>query len=126
MPADLNNPIPGLPPGLLQMLASVPSKKAAGQDAFTQNFFPGVNKAIDITNQGNQQKQQNNRIAQLLQQLRGGQLQMPQGQPQAQAPMPNPMQQSMGQNSTMMNGDPLGLFGSPPMQAGGGMGMPLG
>jgi hypothetical protein len=126
MPADLNNPIPAIPEGLLQMLASVPSKQASGQNAFTQNFFPGLNNAMGIANQGYKQKNQQNQISQLLQQLRGGQPQMPQGQPQAQAPMPNPMQQSIGQNSTMINGDPLGLFGPPPMQAGGGMGMSIG
>jgi hypothetical protein len=117
MPADLNNPIPGINPGLLQLLAQLPSKQAAGKDAFTQNFFPGVNRAIDITAQGNQQKQQQNRIAQLLQQMRGGQPQQPQ--------MP-PQQQSMAMPQQGANQDPLGLFGAPANQAGGGMGMPIG
>lgn len=101
------------------MMAGVPSKKASGQQAFTQNFFPGVNKSIDMLSQSNQQKQHQSQIAQLLQQLRGGQQQpqMPQGQPQAQAPMPNPMQNAI-KNQTTMGNSPLGLLGQTPQNQG--------
>lgn len=109
MPTDLNNPIPQLPEGLLQMLASVPSKQAAGRNALWGNLMPGINSALGTGVNYAQKNAQSNRIAQLLQKMRGGQQQspqMPQGQPQAQAPFPNPMAQAMGGQN-----DPLGLFG---------------
>lgn len=109
MPADLNNPIPGIPTALLK--EAITSSEGDGKNIFAQNFFPGLNKAVDIFANSQHQKNQQNQIAQLLQQLRGGQPQMFQGMSQQQAPMPNPMQQSIGNNSTMMNNDPLGLFG---------------
>lgn len=116
--ADASNPIPGIPPQLLAMMANVPSKKAAGQNALTQGFFgqapqgqgSGLQGALPMFMNSMTQKNNQNQIAKLLQQLRGGagqQPQMPQGQPQAQAPMPNPMAQAMGGG----NNDPLGLFG---------------
>lgn len=98
------------------LIEAIMRPRANGLQAFSDAIGPGIHDASKSLGAAAGQNTKNNQIAQLLQQSRGGQPQMAQqGQPQA------PMQQPTGQAQ-----DPLGLFGAPPNQAGGGMGMNLG
>jgi len=101
----------GIDPGLLQQMVNMRSKNAAGIDAFSQGAFGDSNQhgAMGFIQQMMKQQQQQKAMQQLMQQM-GGQGQSPNMMQQPGAGMPNPMMQSMGQQTTMMQ-DPLGLFG---------------
>jgi hypothetical protein len=111
----------GIPQGLLQQYAGIPSKKAAGLEALMQGLMgkpqqgqgTGVQGAIGQIPDMVQQQ----RLKQLLQYLQSQQGQQgPAGQGAGGSMMgggggmPNPMQMAMRQGTTMGN-DPLGILG---------------
>lgn len=104
----------GINPGLLQQLVNMPSKNAAGINALSQGVFGDSNQhgAMGSLQNMIQKQQQQKSLQQLMQSLQGGGGQGQQSMMQQPGGgMPNPMAQSMGQNTTMMN-DPLGIFGN--------------
>lgn len=111
-------PYQGVNPGLLQDQVNAPNKQASGLSALTNSAFPGINNSI-------QQLVQSGRINKLISSLLGSgstpQLGINMSAQGGQSGMPNPMQQSIGQQTTMMQ-DPLGLLGGGRQQGGMGLG----